>query len=107
MTFPSLSTMNDRLGKTQSTQFTQATQCMRLFDAKAPYRGVWALEDDGSGLLRAFHSTYRHDGELGCGCLIEQRYFPAHGSARQFVRHLCLHGWDVVEVSAAAHVLLP
>ena len=85
----------------------QPTQCIKLLDSRAPYRGVWALEDDGSGLLRAVHSTYRQSGELGFGCLIEHRYFPAHGSARQFVRHLCLHGWDVVEMNDTAHTLLP
>lgn len=80
---------------------------LRLSDPLAPYKGTWDLEVDGQGLVRASHATFRQDRSHGYGCVIEHRYFPAHGSARAFVRHLCVHGWTIVQAGTHAHGYLP
>lgn len=74
---------------------TDPTVVLRLVDPLATYQGSWILETQDSGLVRAMHATYR--AQEGPGCLIEQRFFPAHGSVRAFVNHLLLHGWSIVE----------
>ena len=77
---------------------------LRLQDPAALYKGVWTLEDQGSGLVRARHLT---DCSLDQpGCVIEQRYFPAHGQAGRFVRHLMLHGWSICESTPDGHLRL-
>lgn len=70
---------------------------LRLQDPFALYKGDWTLEDQGSGLVCARHLTYRF--AEGPGCVIEQRYFPAHGQAGRFVGHLLLHGWSICEAT--------
>ncbi len=85
----------------------EPAQILRLCDLQAPYKGTWMLEDDGQGLVRALHATFRHDPCHGFGCVIEHRYFPAHGSARAFVRHLCVHGWSIVQAGGNAHEWVP
>lgn len=77
---------------------------VRLRDPDAPYKGVWTLEDQGSGLVRARHLTYCS--AVQPGCLIEQRYFPAHGQAGRFVSHLLLHGWSICEATPAGQARL-
>jgi hypothetical protein len=79
---------------------------LRLCDPQAPYKGAWMLEQDSEGLVRASHTTFRHAPCHGCGCVIEHRYFPAHGSARAFVRHLRVHGWSIVQTGANVHALM-
>ena len=85
----------------------EPAQILRLCDLQAPYKGAWMLEDDGQGLVRAMHATFRNDSYHGFGCVIEHRYFPVHGSARAFVRHLCAHGWSIVHAGTKANVLIP
>ena len=83
---------------------TERTVVLRLVDPFAAYKGSWILEPLESGLVRAMHTTYRT--QDGTGCLIEQRFFPAHGSVKAFVNHLQLHGWSIVEAHQGAHHLL-
>ena len=86
---------------------SEPVQILRLCDLQAPYKGAWMLENDGQGLVRAMHATFRHDPCHGFGCVIEHRYFPAHGSVRAFVRHLCAHGWSIVQAGAQAYDVVP
>jgi hypothetical protein len=80
------------------------TVLLILQDRQAPYKGSWTLESQESGLVRALH-TIQRTSSCPC-CLIEQRFFPAHGSARGFVTHLQLHGWSIVEVHRRGQGLL-
>jgi len=75
-----------------------------LRDPLAPYRGAWVVEHQCSGLLRASHATERLDGCVTC--LIEERYFPEYGLARQFVSHLLHHGWWIAELKEGAYPLI-
>ncbi|MBM5803052.1 MAG: hypothetical protein FJ078_02850 [Cyanobacteria bacterium K_DeepCast_35m_m2_155] len=80
------------------------TACLRFQDPSAPYKGVWTLEDHGRLGVKAFHATFHR--QPATGCLIEQRSFAAPAQARQFVHHLQMHGWSVLEKGATGGSLL-
>jgi hypothetical protein len=84
--------------------FPEHSLLLRLQDSAALYKGVWTLEDQGSGLVRASHLTYCSADQPGF--VIEQRYFPAHGQAGRFVNHLLLHGWSICESTPDGHLRL-
>lgn len=70
-----------------------------LVDAHAPYKGTWCLmrhtpahRGSREG-LEAVHTTYHPD--HAPGCQIERLNLEGEDLARQFVRHLLLHNWQV------------
>lgn len=73
-------------------------------DRKAPYKGIWVMEDQGCFGVRAQHSTYCRDAEPGC--VIEQRTFDSALQASKFVRHLMSHGWSPGVTGSASAALL-
>lgn len=80
-----------------------------LVDEHAPYKGTWSLvrhaSAHGRGLngLEAIHTTYHPDHREGCQ--IERLSLAEEQLARQFVRHLMLHNWDVRNVQPAGEAL--
>ncbi len=84
--------------------FDEAIPLFWLQDGHAPYKGIWMFQQTLQGRVEATHCTFSH--EHGPACVIENWQFELREAARQFIDHLLIHGWGILELQPAGESLL-